>query len=238
MSKRSVVKKPFGKEQEEEEFQNRKQKMVNTVLNNYRQVEQSIVNQLFMKHDLHGTTIGSEREQIWAELFHMIIPKKFVIEPSVFIIDSEGRVSHEVDFAILDETYTPYIFRYGKIKFVPIEAVSAVIECKSQTIDADVLENWAKSIKDLKTSVDSVARMATLIAIQPPLTQQSTRPIRILCALKEECPPKVKTYFDFTLLAHSNQEGNRPERLILKATWMGKRFWKATPKTYMNGMSV
>lgn len=205
MSKKSADKKKRSKEQQQEENQKRKQKMINTVLNNYRQVEQSIVNQLFMKHDLHGTTIGSEREQIWAELFAMIVPKKFVIEPSVFIIDSEGLVSHEVDFAILDETYTPYIFRYGRIKFVPIEAVSAVIECKSQKLEAKVLEDWAESIKALKTSVESVARMATSISTQPPPTQQSTRPIRILCALKNECPPEVKAYFDFTLLAHSSQ---------------------------------
>ncbi len=88
-----------------------------------------------MKHDLHGSSIGSAREDIWGQLFDMIIPKKFVIEHSVFlIIDSEGNVSHEVDLAILDETYTPYIFRYGRLKFIPIEAVAVVVECKSKSM--------------------------------------------------------------------------------------------------------
>uniref|UniRef100_UPI003FA486C2 hypothetical protein n=1 Tax=Enterocloster clostridioformis TaxID=1531 RepID=UPI003FA486C2 len=36
----------------------------------------------------------------------MIVPKKFVIEHSVFIIDSAGNVSKEVDLAIIN-TYTP-----------------------------------------------------------------------------------------------------------------------------------
>lgn len=188
----------------------KKKKIVSNIRENYRQVERSIVNQLFMKHDLHGTTIGSERELIWAQLFEMIIPKKFVIEPSVFIIDSKGRVSHEVDFAILDETYTPYIFRYGKVKFVPIEAIAAVIECKSQHVNAEQIEKWSESIKKLKTSSQSVARMATFIAHDAVRAQKSTRPIRILCALDEDCSEQVKKHLDFTVLAskHSGPGGS------------------------------
>ena len=45
-------------------------------------------------------------------MFKRIIPKKFVIEQSVFLIDSKGNVSNGVDLAIFDEMYTPYIFRY------------------------------------------------------------------------------------------------------------------------------
>lgn len=193
----------------EEKEQQRKETLITNVVSNYKQVEKSIVNQLYMKHDLHGTTAGSERELIWSQLFEMIVPKKFVIEQSVFIIDSHGRVSKEVDFAIMDEMYTPYIFRYGRIKFVPIEAVSAVIECKSQGPDAAALEKWADSIKELKTSDKSIARMANMIAFNTVLTQKSTRPIRILCALQEKCSDSVKKHFDFTLLASKDTEGER-----------------------------
>lgn len=182
----------------------KKNKLINNVRENYRQVEKSIVNQLFMKHDLHGTTIGSEREMIWAQLFEMIIPRKFVIEPSVFIIDSKGRISHEVDLAIMDETYTPYIFRYGKVKFVPIEAVAAVVECKSQYVDPEQIEKWADSLIQLRTSANSFARMATFIAYEAVDSQKSTRPIRILCAMNN-CSEEVKKHFDFTLLANSTE---------------------------------
>ena len=193
----------------EEEEQQRKKTLITNVVSNYKQVEQSIVNQLYMKHDLHGTTIGSERELIWSQLFEMIGPKKFVIEQSVFIIDSDGRVSKEVDFAIMDETYTPYIFRYGRIKFVPIEAVSAVIECKSQKPEPAALEEWANSIKRLRTSGVSIARMANMIATNTVCTQKSTRPIRILCALQDHCSDSVKDHFDFTLLASKDKKGER-----------------------------
>lgn len=62
----------------------------------------------------------------------MVIPKKYCIEQGVFIIDSYGKISNEVDLAVFDEMYTPYIFNYEEIKFIPIEAVAAVIQCKSQ----------------------------------------------------------------------------------------------------------
>lgn len=188
-----------------ENVKTRKKTMIKNIKKNYRQVEKSIVEQLYMKQDLHGTTIGSEREDVWGQIFEMILPKKFVMEHSVFIIDSEGNVSREVDLAILDETYTPYIFRYGRLKFIPIEAVAAVVECKSQTIDPKSIKEWGEQIQNLKTSDVSIARMATRIATEPVPTQKATRPIRILCALSEnllaEKSSEITGFFDFTLIA-------------------------------------
>ncbi|MET3504099.1 DUF6602 domain-containing protein [Halalkalibacter oceani] len=179
----------------------RKQKLITNIKVNYRQVEQSIVSQLYMKHDLHGTSIGSAREDIWGQLFDMIIPKKFVIEHSVFIIDSEGNISSEVDLAILDGTYTPYIFRYGRLKFIPIEAVAVVVECKSQSLNNDGITKWCDNLTELKTAENSIARIADRIAIGSVPTQKSTCPIQILCALKPEVDEKIKHKFDFVLLA-------------------------------------
>ena len=64
------------------------------------------------------------------EVFEMIVPKKFVLEHSKFMIDSYGNIFHEVDLAMIGEMYTPYIFCSGCLKFVPIEAV-VVVERKS-----------------------------------------------------------------------------------------------------------
>ena len=138
----------------------------------------------------HGPTIGGFREDIWREMFRQIVPGKFVIEQSVFIIDSTGAVSNEVDLAIFDETYTPYIFRYGRLKFLPIEAVAAVVECKSNSLNKENLKRWGKSIIGLRTSNQSYARIAGAIArgedIRKNTTQTSTRPLRILCKLKKD----------------------------------------------------
>ena len=97
-------------------------KTIEKIKENYKKMEKNYVNQLFFQ-TTHGSTIGRYREKIWEEMFESIVPKKFVIEQSVFIIDSKGNVSNEVDLAIFDEMYTPYVFRYGEIKFIPIEAV-------------------------------------------------------------------------------------------------------------------
>ncbi|MBD8499552.1 DUF6602 domain-containing protein [Paenibacillus arenosi] len=178
-----------------------KQIMIENIRSNYRKVEKSIVEQLYMKHDLHGTTVGSNREDIWKQLFEMIIPKKFIIESSVFIIDSKGNVSREVDLAIMDETYTPYIFRNGRIKFIPIEAVAVVVECKSQSLDKETITEWKKSMSSLCTSVGAIARMAGSISDKPVCTQPSTRPIRVLCALQSQVKEGISDGFDIVLSA-------------------------------------
>lgn len=219
---------------EAKESKDMKEKVIPNIIKNYRNLEKSIVNQLKLYNEFHSTTTGSSREEIWRELFETIIPKKFVIEHSVFIIDSKYHVSKEVDLAIIDNMYTPYIFHYGNVKFVPIEAVAAVIECKSQSVDLGDKKNeksnndegekklkglsaWCESIEALKTSNKSIVRMASGIVIgdEPsnrPLTQTSTRPIKIFCGFNtkklnnEKGIEDIKKYFDFVLSANSECE--------------------------------
>ncbi len=193
--------------------------IVQNIIANYQQAERALVEQLYMENELHGTTTGSMREDVWCGLFEMIVPKKFVIEHSVFIIDSGGKISREVDLAIVDETYTPYIFHYGKLKFIPVEAVAAVVECKSKIIkkrERIQLETWCKSIQALKTAKQSIARLATGISTGPASTQQSTRPIRVLCALTPKVGSEIREMFDFVLTA-----SKRPERIDI---WENKTY--------------
>ncbi len=188
-------------------------KMIRNIKDNYCQVEKFIVEQLYMKNDLHGTTIGTEREDIWEQLFEMVLPKKFVMEHSVFIIDSNGNVSNEVDLAIMDETYTPYIFRYGRLKFIPIEAVAAVVECKSKNVEEKKIKIWQKRIEELRTRGKSIARMANQIVDSTVATQKSTRPIRILCVL-ENVKDNIKNLFDFVLIAKRGNEDKKERARI------------------------
>lgn len=188
----------------------RGKEVISNIKENYRHLETSIVEQLYMVQKIHGTTIGSAREDIWKELFEMLIPQKFVIEHSVFIIDSKGNVSKEVDLAIMDQTYTPYIFKFGRVKFIPIEAVAVVIECKSQdpNQNKESLIKWSESIECLRTSTNSITRLYSGIVINGSTpTQKSTRPIRILCALKGSIKECIKEKFDFIITAH-NEKGN------------------------------
>lgn len=180
------------------------------IAENYRGIEKSIVNQLFLEVSNHYPTVGSYREAVWESLFKMIIPKKYCIEQGVFIIDSHGNKSREVDLAIFDELYTPYIFNYGKIKFIPIEAVAAVVQCKSKNLNDQAIEEWELSIKKLNTSRDSVARMAYAMvdnSIKSSTTQSATRPIKILCTLAgRSISEKYEENFDIILSADEKKK--------------------------------
>ena len=150
-------------------------KIITKIKENYASLEKGIVNQLYFEAE-HGATIGHYREKIWAEMFKRIVPRKFVVEQSVFLIDSRGKVSNEVDLAIFDELYTPYIFRYYDLKFIPIEAVAVVVECKSKSMKEEELRRWTESISELKTSPSqrSFTRIVSRISFGPAETQKAT----------------------------------------------------------------
>lgn len=160
---------------------------VRAIIDNYKGLAGSLAQQLTLKTPNHHVTTGSHREEVWKSLFVQMVPRKFHIEQSVFIIDSEGHISDEVDLAIFDENYTPYIFKFGKIKFIPIEAVAVAVQCKSSNING--AEDWAKSIKRLLPAFDSVTRLfsglnySSLKTVTQEQAQTATRPILILCSL-------------------------------------------------------
>ena len=130
--------------------------IIKDIKENYLKMERELVTQLNYDVTNHQLTAGSYREEIWVNFFRRIVPKKFNIARSVFIIDSNQSVSKEVDIAIYDEQYTPYIFNYGLIKFIPVEAVAAVVQCKSRNLNPEDLKEWADSIDVLKSSNDSI----------------------------------------------------------------------------------
>ena len=59
-------------------------KIITQIKENYASLEKGIVNQLYFEAE-HGATIGHYREKIWAEMFKRIVPRKFVVEQSVFL---------------------------------------------------------------------------------------------------------------------------------------------------------
>lgn len=197
-----------------------------TIARNYKDIETSIVNQLLLEVPNHYPTGGSYREAVWESLFKMVVPRKYCIEQGVFIIDAFGHKSKEVDLAIFDELYTPYIFNYGKIKFIPIEAVAAVVQCKSGNLDKKAIEEWEESIRVLTTSMDSVARMATYMVdnLDNPhnrkndLTQTATRPVKILCTLAGK--NSLNKYIDrFDIILSVDKEEKKLYKRIPGETW-------------------
>lgn len=191
--------------------------IIKDIKENYLKMERELVTQLNYDVTNHQLTAGSYREEIWVNFFRRIVPKKFNIARSVFIINSNQSVSKEVDIAIYDEQYTPYIFNYGLIKFIPVEAVAAVVQCKSRNLNPEDLEEWADSIDVLRTSNDSIVRLATYVHIGNPhgnkAIQTATRPIKILCYIPVDETntdnSKGRDKFDIVIEAYQNSKSDK-----------------------------
>lgn len=72
-----------------------------------------------------------------------------------------------------------------------------------------------------------------MIAVQPVPTQQSTRPIRILCALKSEVSPEIAGYFDFTLRAARHERSSESGSIEIECQAIGSLLdWYANLNFY------
>ncbi|QDR78920.1 DUF6602 domain-containing protein [Sporomusa termitida] len=184
------------------------------IYENYQDLNRKMVNELNLS-SIHGGLTGHCREEMWLNFFRGIIPQKFSLAQGVIIIDAYGNASREVDIAVYDEQYTPYVFRYNMLKFIPIEAVAVVIECKSVDPGNKQLTEWAKSIDALRTCRAGIARMATgyFAGLNNP-TQTGTRPIKILACLKEvvrdgtweACWQELQQSFDFIIAKKKDKD--------------------------------
>ncbi len=196
-----------------------KKEHIKNIYENYISLENKILLELKML-EKHPTISGSHREKIWSDLFEQIIPKKYKIGRNIFVMDSNGNISKEVDIAIYDENYTPYIFKYGELKYIPIESVVAVIECKSKGKGVAELEAWCNSINNLKTSDKGIARMQHDIVKAGGDTQKGTKPIKIYATPFNKSIGEKKTsrdkMFDIVI---QNEEKNNDSQGKLKITY-------------------
>lgn len=185
----------------------KKESAYENIHQNFLFINRSISNALEV-YSKHNTITGSAREQMWMEFFESIIPKKYTLARNVLIIDSNENVSNEVDIAVFDEQYTPYVFQHKDMKYIPIEAVSVVIQCKSKTMDSKQLIEWAKNIDKLEPKRTGITRVMNGYAIG--ITndvQKRTRPIKILAGTKiysdkkefEKSIEKLEGAFDFVI---------------------------------------
>lgn len=187
-------------------------KVEQLILENYQRLNSMISEEVDFASN-HGGLTGDSREVMWMEFFRKIIPKKYSLAQGVIIIDSEGNHSNEVDIAVFDEQYTPYVFQHNSLKFIPIEAVAVAIECKSSNLKEKGLEEWSKKIKQLTPKTTGIARMATGYFTSESNTQKRTRPLLILASnFKREEDQTISNKaaelaasFDFMLMKKSNE---------------------------------
>lgn len=103
----------------------------------------------------HSGVAGAVNEQHFIDLLRRYLPKRYEVD-SAIVIDSNGRTSDQIDVVIFDNQYTPTLLDQKCHRFVPVEAVYAVIEVKP-TIDKEYVEyaaGKAESVRALhRTSV-------------------------------------------------------------------------------------
>lgn len=205
---------------ETKEVKDTNQRAFEKILYNYDHMNRMIVEELEIATE-HSTLTGDYREQTWLDLFRRIIPKKYSLAQGVMIIDSFEGISKEVDIAVYDEQYTPYIFQYNTLKFIPIEAVAVVIECKSTGWEEEKLKSWSEAIDSLVPKSSGIARMFNgYVCGITNEVQKRTRPIKILAAIKtyakegtaENIKNKFKENFDFIIMEKEEKDsGDKKE---------------------------
>ena len=98
----------------------------------------------------HPGAKGDASESVWLEMLQTYLPQRYQAA-TAFIVDSKGNFSEQIDVAIFDRQYSPFIFKYQGQTIVPAESVYAVFEAK-QAINAKLVEyarNKVASVRKL-----------------------------------------------------------------------------------------
>jgi hypothetical protein len=103
----------------------------------------------------HPSSQGDVNEAHWIEVFRAYLPDRYQVSKGI-VIDSKGSLSEQMDLIVFDRHYTPTLLNQQQHRYVPVEAVYAIFECKP-VIDKAELEYAGKkaaSVRQLhRTSV-------------------------------------------------------------------------------------
>lgn len=79
----------------------------------------------------HPGTKGASTELRWLKMLESYLPKRYRADRA-FVLDCDGALSEQIDIVIYDRQYSPFLFNQDDAKYVPAEAVYAVIEVKQE----------------------------------------------------------------------------------------------------------
>lgn len=120
----------------------------------------------------HQSACGAATEQHWIDLFNRYLPQRYRATRA-FIIDADGRSSHQIDIAICDRFYSPVFFHDEEQPYIPAESVYAVFEVKQSPAPTCILDARyrAASVRRLRRT------SAPLISAGSPVTRMPPPPI-------------------------------------------------------------
>ncbi len=104
--------------------------------------------ELSSKSITHSGIAGAINELHFIDFLRKYLPKRYEIS-SAIVIDSNGRTSDQIDVVIFDNQYTPTLLDQKSHRFVPAEAVYAILEVKP-TINREYLTYAAQKAKSVR----------------------------------------------------------------------------------------
>lgn len=108
------------------------------------------------QHIRHPSALGDVSESKWREWLERYLPKRYAVEKG-FLVDSDGKLSEQIDVIIYDRQYSPFIFSEREVKYIPVESVYCIFEVK-QSMNKSHIEyasGKASSIDSLKVTSTS-----------------------------------------------------------------------------------
>lgn len=85
----------------------------------------------------HDGVMGAVNEQHWIQLLRQYLPNRYACDTGI-VIDSRGQMSEQIDIVIYDPQYTPTLLTQQSHRYIPAEAVYAVLEAKP-TINRELM---------------------------------------------------------------------------------------------------
>ena len=108
----------------------------------------------------HPGTKGAVTENEWLHWLKNFLPSRYAADRA-FVVDSEGRLSEQIDIVIYDKQYSPIIFNQNDALYITAESVYAVFEVK-QELNSQTLSyasNKIASVRTLKRTSAKVRRL-------------------------------------------------------------------------------
>ena len=77
----------------------------------------------------HPGVKGDVTEDHWISTLRGYLPRRYAVDKAI-VVDSRGAHSDHIDVVVYDSQYTPNLRDQHRHRFIPAEAVYAVMECK------------------------------------------------------------------------------------------------------------
>ncbi|MDR7270675.1 hypothetical protein J2X20_003333 [Pelomonas saccharophila] len=121
-------------------------------------------------HIGHPGDKGAVSETEWLELLRSFLPSRYCVDKAT-VIDSCGSTSESIDLVVYDRHHSPLVFEQGGFRYIPAEAVYAVLEVK-QSLDAGHVAyaaGKAASVRRLHRTSAAVTDIRGATPIKPPI---------------------------------------------------------------------